>query len=239
VHGLILTINGMLIVVAIICYLYALDQDEASFVVPLFQMIPIFGLILGFVFLGEVIALRTIFGGLVVILGSTILSLNIENKKIKLKKKVLLLMLTSSFLYAINIIIFKSIAIDNGFWKSLFWDLSGKVLLGILLFLCVAPYRRSFVTVLKTYKLKFVLLNGCNDLISICGDWALAFASLSAPIFLVQTVSTIQPIFVFLFGCILTVFLPKIGKEALDRKTLTQKLIGIGIVIVGGLLLVF
>ena len=236
-HGIILTLNGMLIVLAIICYLYALDEDEASFVVPLFQMIPIFGLIIGFAFLGEIIAIKTIVGGLIVIAGSTILSLNIKNKRIHIKKKVLLLMLASSFLYALNITIFKSIAINNGFWKSLFWDLTGKIIFGLLLLAFVTSFRRSFLTVLKKYKTSFVLLNGVNELLSIAGDWSLAFSALLAPVFIVQTVSTIQPIFVFIFGYIITIFFPHIGKETLEKKVIVQKLIGIGIVIIGGLLL--
>lgn len=236
-HALLLTVNGMLIVTAIICYLYALDQDEASFVVPLFQMIPILGLILSFLFLGEVIAFEKIIAGFIIILGSAILSVNIQNKRLHLKKNVVLLMLAASLCYAINIIIFKSIAVDNGFWKSLFWDLSGKVLLGCILLAFVGSYRRSFVSVLSTYRMKFFLLNGINEFLSISGDWCLAFAALSAPIFFVQTISTIQPIFVLIFGFILTTFFPHIGKETLERKVLLQKLAGILIVIAGGILL--
>ncbi len=237
VHGLILTVNGMLIVVAVICYLYALDEDEATFVVPLFQMIPIFGLILGFVFLGEVITVSKILAGLIIIAGAATLSVDLQGSKIRLKKKVVILILLSSLCYAINIIIFKSIAVENGFGKSLFWDLTGKTIFGLLLLLFVGSYRKSFFTVLKTYGASFVILNGFNELLSIAGDWALAFSALLAPVFFVQTVSTIQPIFVFIFGYLITVFFPRIGKETLKRKILYQKLIGICVVIVGGLLL--
>src|ERR1035437_4640458 len=101
-HGVILTFNGMLLVVAIICYLYALEDDEASIVVPLFQMIPIFGLILGFIFLRESIAFGKIIGALIVILGSVVLSLDIQNKHTQLKKKIIFLMILSSLCYAVN-----------------------------------------------------------------------------------------------------------------------------------------
>ena len=42
VQGSALVVTGMLSVFAAVCYLHALDIDEASFVTPLHQMVPIF-----------------------------------------------------------------------------------------------------------------------------------------------------------------------------------------------------
>ena len=235
-NALILALNGSLVVIATMFYLYALDEDEASFVVPLFQAIPIFGLMLSFLFLGEVIHMQKIIGALVILSGSAILSFDIGGEKVRFKKKVVLFMLLSCLCYSFNIIIFKSIALSNGFWQSIFWDLTGKITFVSLLLACIPVYRRSFVYVFTTYKFRFVFLNGLNDLLSICGDWAQSFAVLFAPIFLVQMVSTVQPVFVFIFGIIITTFLSKVGSEVLERKILLQKLVGIGMVICGALL---
>src|SRR3990167_8405434 len=51
--AVLLMINGGLLVGAYICYFYALNKDEASIVVPLFQLVPLFGFGLGYFFLGE------------------------------------------------------------------------------------------------------------------------------------------------------------------------------------------
>lgn len=236
-QGLILTLNGTLIVLAVMVYLFALREDEASFVVPLFQFIPILALILGFLFLGETIPFPKIIGALIILCGAAILSLDIKGSQWKFKKKVLLLMILSCFFYASNIVIFKSIAVDIGFWQSMFWDLLGKVLFAIFLLLFVPSFRKSFLAVWKEYGMKFVLLNGANDVLSVSGDWALAFAALSAPVFFVYLVSAVQPLFVFIFGLILTIFFPSIGREILEKKLLWQKLCGIILVIAGALVL--
>jgi drug/metabolite transporter (DMT)-like permease len=49
--------TGMFSVLAVVCYLYALDLDEASFVTPFFQTVPIFAYFLGYFVLGETITL--------------------------------------------------------------------------------------------------------------------------------------------------------------------------------------
>ena len=235
-NGIILALNGTLIILAVMFYLSALNLDEASFVVPFFQFIPVLGLILSFIFLGETIQFQKIIGAFIILAGGAILSLDLTNRKIKFKKKVVFFMLLSSLCYAVNIIIFKSIAIGNGFWQSLFWDLIGKIIFSVCLFTFIAAYRKSFLSVLQTYKIKFVLLAGLNEIMMLVGDWSLSFASLLAPVFLVQTVSATQPIFVFIFGIALTKFFPKLGTEILDKKLLAQKLTGIIVVIAGALL---
>src|ERR1035437_7394638 len=54
-QGIVLALNGMLVVVAVLFYFYALHKDEASYVVPFYQTIPIFTFILGYLILGETI----------------------------------------------------------------------------------------------------------------------------------------------------------------------------------------
>ena len=44
-------------VCAAVCYLYALGIDEASFVTPFYQTVPIFAYFLGYFVLGETITL--------------------------------------------------------------------------------------------------------------------------------------------------------------------------------------
>ncbi|MCE9548881.1 DMT family transporter [Candidatus Nomurabacteria bacterium] len=238
-NGLILAVNGTLVVIGVMSYLYALNEDETSFVVPLFQITPIFGLILSFLFLGEVVQFSNIMGAIVVLFGSAVLSLDIKGEKFKFKKKVVFFMLIACLCYAINIVIFKSIALDNGFWESLIWDLVGKIIFAIFLFTFINSFRSAFLTVLQTYKLKFVLLTGLDEMLTIFGDWALVFSALMAPVFFVQLVSATQPIFVFIFGVILTFLYPQIGREILERKLLFQKLFGITMVIIGAIILSF
>lgn len=96
-NKIILIGNGGLIVVALFLYFFALNEDETSFVSPLFQLIPVFSLVFSYFFLGEKLNLNQSIGCFAVILGGTILSLKITSEKLFFKKRVLLLMTLSSF----------------------------------------------------------------------------------------------------------------------------------------------
>ena len=50
---LLLSVSGILTIVWIVFYLFALEIEETSAVVPWFLSVPIFGYILGYFFLGE------------------------------------------------------------------------------------------------------------------------------------------------------------------------------------------
>lgn len=238
-QGLILMLNGALLTVAILFYLYALDTDEASYVAPFFQLVPVFGFITGFLILGEVLTSQQVVAGLVILAGSFLLSLELNEGKTRIKKKMVLLMLGSSFFYAINAVIFKSIAVHQGFLDSLFWDMAGKFLFGVILYFAVASYRKEFIHLIKVSGKAVISLNVFNEIIGLIGEFALIFAVLYAPVALVQSVSGMQPAFVLIIGVFLTVFFPKFAEESLTRKFLAQKILGIVIITIGVYLLEF
>lgn len=63
------------------------------------------------------------------------------------------------------------------------------------------------------------------------------YATLLAPITLVMTLNGYQPVFVFLLGILLTLFLPSLVKEKIKPIHLLHKGIAIG-VILGGTILI-
>ena len=230
----ILMVNGALLVLAYIFYFHALLKDEASFVAPLFQMVPVLGFVLGYTVLGETLTLFEILGSLIVIGGAIILSLDLSEGVIVLKKGIILFMLGSSVLYAINGVLFKFVTeTQQHFWPSLFWDFTGKLIFGILIFAFVGRYRRQFINVIKENKFSILALNALNEVLGLLGEGAMVFAVLLAPVALVQVVSGFQPMFVFIYGVILTIFFPHLGKESLSKKYLLQKIIGIATIIGG------
>lgn len=230
---LILAANGTLNTVCLILYYNSLRDDDASSVVPFYQTIPIFGFILGYFMLGEVLSSKEIFACGLIIFGTIILSLDFADGKINIKKRVAILMLTTSLLYAISGVIFKMIAVDEGFWPSIFWDLAGKVILGAILYATVVSYRKQFLQIMKINSGPVLSISFFNELIFILADGFSNFATLLAPIALVMTVNGFQPVFVFLLGIILAVFFPKLGQETMDKNILTQKILAISIITIG------
>ncbi len=238
-QALVLMINGGLLVTAIILYLYALGLDEASYVAPFFQLVPVIGFILGFLLLGEGLHGNQIMAGMLIVCGGIILSLEFGEGKKKIKTKLILLMLGSSFFYALNAVVFKSIAVHQGFLDSLFWDMAGKFVFGLVLFFAVKSYRQQFIDLIKTNRYSIIGLNILNEVIALVGEIALVLAVLFAPVALVQSVAGLQPAFVFIIGVLVTLLFPKIAQESLQRKMLLQKIGGILVITIGVYLLEF
>ena len=232
-QGIILAVTGMMTVIAILLYLYALSEDEATNVVPFYQTVPIFGFILGYFVLGESITYIQGIASLVIIAGAIILSFDLGTSEIRFKGKVVLYMLSASMLYAISTVLFKLVAIDEGFWLSTFWSLLGKVVLGIIFLAFVPVYRNQFLTVLKSNRIGVLSLNSFNETLTILADGLVGYASLLAPVALVLLAGAFQPMFVLIIGVFLTVFFPKISQESLLRKHLVQKVSAILLIMIG------
>lgn len=232
-QGVVLAITGMMTVVAILLYLYALSEDEATNVVPFYQTVPIFGFILGYFILGESITLTQTVASLVIIAGAVVLSFDLGVSEIRFKGKVVLYMLTASMLYAISTVLFKLVAIDEGFWLSTFWSLLGKVVLGGIFLLFVPVYRNQFLNVLRSNKISVLSLSSFNETLSILADGCVGYATLLAPVALVLLAGAFQPVFVLVIGVILTLFFPQISIESLSKKHLAQKIVAITLIMIG------
>jgi drug/metabolite transporter (DMT)-like permease len=237
IQGTALVATGMSSVFANLCYLYALDIDEASFVIPFYQTVPIFAYFLGYFILGETTTIIQGLGSFVIIVGALSLSFEFGRRRIRFKRNVVALMLGASFLSALNGVVFKLIAVDKGFWVSLFWGFVGQVVAGLILMVCVPSYRGDFLSLFKHQKVAaFGLIALSRALFSFSGAVTL-YATLLAPVALVLLVSSFQPLFVFIFGIVLTLFLPRVAKESLGRMKMVQKGVGIGLMLVGGYLI--
>ncbi len=231
---ILISLNGFVYLLAILPYFYALQKDDASTAVPLFQLIPVYSFFLSYLILKETLSNYQIIGGLITILGAILISLDLStHKKIKFKKDVFLLMALSSLLYSLNFLIFKLFALDNSFWVTSFWEYIGFATFSVLILVFIKPYRLEFTRVLKENKLSVLAINGINELINIIAKVSFNIASLLAPVTLVWIVDGLQPIFIFIFGVILTLFFPKLSQENLSKKILFQKTLAISIIFIG------
>lgn len=238
IDAMVLMLSGGIYIVATLLYLYALQDDEASIVVPLFQTIPVFSYILGRVFLGEQLQQLQIWGGLIILVGSVLLTLEIDLKsKIRFKKSTFILMLLSSLAYAINLFIFKFVSIEGDFWQTSFWEYTGFSLVALSLIIFASKWRKEFFGIFKANTATIVSVNILNEVLSMAGKLLFNFASLLAPLALVSLVNGFQPAFVFLIGVVLTFLFPHIAKESLAKKDLIQKIVSIAIILAGAFLL--
>ena len=237
VQGTALVATGMSSVFAAVCYLHALDLDEASFVTPFYQTVPIFAYVLGYFILGETITLAQGLGSFVIIAGALALSFEFGRRGPRFKQSVVGLMLGAALLSAVNGVIFKLIAVDKGFWVSLFWGFVGQTMAGLIFLVGVPSYGKDFLGLFKQSTAAAVGLIALSKTLFSVSEAVTLYATLLAPVALVLLVNSFQPLFVFAFGVVLTLFFPRVARESLGRMKMLQKGAGIGLMLVGGYLI--
>jgi uncharacterized membrane protein len=230
-NATIIVLSGILYIVCLIPYAYALQKDEASIVVPLFQVIPIFGFVLAYFGLGEKLTTQQVFASLFILFGAVGISIDLSKRKFK--KEVFWLMMLSSFLFALNGFVFKFVAIKDSFWVTAFWEYIGLSIAGIFMLLFVSSYRNQFIAIIKQNVISVIGINILNDVINISAKLIMNFATLLAPLALVWVVNGFQPFFVFIFGIFLTLFFPKFNTESLIKRDIIQKVLAIILMFIG------
>jgi len=238
VNMLVLSLSGVMGVVVLWCYLLALKDDEASIVVVFYQLVPVFSGILGYFFLGEILTQRQLIAMALVILGTTIISFEIDSEnKFKLRRKTILLMLTAALCWAIDEVLFKAVALEENVWRSLFWSSLMILLSGIIIFIAIPVYRYNFLASIRNNSKGILSLNFLNEALYIVGNVAVSYAVMLAPVGLVMLTESFQPIFVMAIGIVLTIFFPKLTTEKTHSKHILQKSIAICITGIGTYLL--
>ncbi len=236
---LFLILVGILSFIAILFYFKALTYTDTSSIIPYFQLIPVFGFIFGYFVLGEIIPTKTLIGGFIIILGSILLGFRKNESRFRFEYKVVFLMIGSSLTYALYEVLFKLVTVKESFLVSFFWQNVGLLLAGILLYIGISDYRKDFHDLIKNNGKRVLGLNLINEILNTGGVALIQYASLLVPIVLVLLVNSLQPMIVFILGVLLTLFLPKIIKEEIDKNVLIQKIIAILVISAGTYLLYY
>ncbi len=234
----ILCIVGILNTLVLWFYLLALKDEEASIVIVFYQLMPIIGLGLGYLILGEVLNQLQLIAMAVIILGTSIISFEIDAENhFKLRTQTIIYMTGASFFWALESVIFKYVALEEDIWVSLFWEHIVLVALGVIIFITMSSYRSHFIHSLKTNSKNIISLNVGNETLYMFGNLASSYAYMLAPIALILLAESFQPIFVFIIGIMLTLFFPNISVEKIHLQHLLQKFIAIIITGIGTYLL--
>lgn len=233
IDKLLLIITGGLTIGWIILYLYTLEIEDVSAVVPWFLTIPIFGYVLGYLFLGETLTLHQQIGSLIIILGVAVILIDFSPQKRKFKWEPALYMLIACFMVAISGVIFKFVTVEGYFWISSFWEYVGLGVLGIIMYFLIPKYRHEFHQMNRNGGRSIFMLNTMSEITSIGGNLLTNFALLLAPVTMVYLVGSFQPAIVLILTLISTRFFPHIMKENLSKHVLVPKIIAIIIMIIG------
>lgn len=226
-------LNSFLLLIYLFPYFWALRDEDTSNITPLFQTIPFFVMFLSFIFLKETLSVLQVLAVLFVSIGAFVISLRVDGKKLFFKKRILLLMLSASFLVALNSVIFKYFALELDYWTIIFWQYIGSTIFGIILLVFFKDYRKQFLSVFKKKKGWLIGVNFFNELINFGAWMAFSFASLLAPVAMIWAVNGVQPFIVLVLGFVLTKFFPGVQKEDTSNASLARKFIAISFIVIG------
>ncbi|MCB9810923.1 MAG: EamA family transporter [Candidatus Nomurabacteria bacterium] len=229
-----LSVVSVLNILVLLFYFLALKDDEASITIVFYQLVPVFGYILGYFVLGEQLTTTQLLAMAIIIFGTSIISIEIDSENnFKLRKKTIALMTAASFFWALGSVIFKYVALEENVIKSLFWEHLMLTVIGVGIFIFIKEYRKHFITAFKQNSRAIISLNVLNEVLYMSGNAVFAFAYMLAPISLILLTQSFQSIFVLIIGIILTIFFRKISVENIHVKYIFQKLLAIFITGIG------
>lgn len=229
---------SLIYIIATVFYFKAIEKNDASIVVVMFQMIPVFSYILALLLFKENLTFRQILGSLIIILSAIIISFDFNERNNRKKFKALLLMTLSSLFYSIYFILFDIGIRNSSYYSCAFWYQIGFLIIGIALLLSKS-FRIPFVNAIKKNGKRYLILNTTNEVINLVANLLVNYANLLIPIALVNVLNGFQGAFAFILGIIGTILLPKYIKEDLNKNVVVQKIICIILGIIGLIILVY
>jgi len=232
----VLIFAGVLLIFYLIPYFEAMKIEDTSRVVPLFQFIPVFTLILSSIILKENLTLKQIIGLFSVVFAGILLSAQKLEGKIFKPRKALWFMLLASLMYGSVGILFRFVVREANFWNTLTYEYIGTGL-GALLLLLIPKVRHNLQGQKEQIKSSFGIITG-NNCLAIVAQISESYAVSLAAVPLVNLIGSVQPLLVLVEGLVLSIWFPKIIKEDIRKSIVAQKLVSI-IIIFFGLYLVY
>ncbi len=228
---------GVLTYFSIYYYFKALDFEETSVVVILFQASPLITLALSALFLREVITLTQLLGFILVLAASTTVSLDsVSPGRFTLSRSFYYIMASNVF-WSCAAILYKSTAESNDLLSTLGVEGMGIGLGACIAFTCDKSVRNAFLTTIPKVSPSVFALLTLNEIMSLAAKWIVFLAVLLGPVALVDVVVSVQIFYAIITGWLLTKIFPKIFKEDISRKGLTLKLLA-GLTLMLGIYLI-
>jgi len=238
-HIILSFLAGVSSVAGLYWFFKALKDFEASRVVPAVGgLVPLFSFFFVYIFsLGkETLSLPGVIAFALLVAGSFLITLE-KGKSITLKS--LKLCLISSFFYALSFVLAKYVYLSQPFLSGLVWIRIGGVLMALAFFILFPDLKKEIFKKKIAVKNRTAGLFIGNQIAGAGGgllqNWAIALAPL-AYVSIISALQGVQYVFLLIITVFLSLKLPQIIKEEIDRKTLLQKAVAI-LLIGGGLFL--
>lgn len=226
---------GLMPIIAFWFYSKALITEEVSRIVTLFQLIPVFVVFLSVLFLNEILRMQRYIGiGLIVFASILISYKKTGNKSFSGALK---FMVPFGIIIAAYTIADKILLSFLDYWSVFFWNILGS-LCGALSFLVHPKARIKIVATMSEVGKRAVFTAFVGEGFYVIGTILSLIALSLTDASLASSLFGLQPFYVFFYTFILSLFLPGILKEEINKETILLKVSAIALMFIGTWLVV-
>lgn len=235
---------GLMNVLLLFCYLKAMQDDEPAVVVLYYQIVPVIALAIGYFLLGERITPIQGIAMVVILSGTTLATFQIAKSdlnsaldaegavipNIRFKWRTFGYMIVAASCWAGETTLGKVVVLSESVYHSIFWESVAMISWGVVLFVCVAKYRKQFVITFKENSRWVLSLCVANEALYGLGNAIITHAIAIQVVAIVLLLQPLQTLFVFFLSIILA-FVPGMQREKKSAGFMLQ--MGVAIAITG------
>ncbi|MFC2035073.1 EamA family transporter [Chloroflexota bacterium] len=216
--------------------LKTMRSEEVSRIISVIHTFPIFVAIMAVLLLGEVLGYIEWLAIFITVAGAILISLHrdADGRGIRLRKSFAMLMISSLLIGIANIAAKYSLDYIS-FWNM--YSVNALCLATVFLLFSLRPWIVKELLEMKQ-RVQVLALLILNESIAVVGILLSFLAIERGPVSLVSTIMSIRPGFVFIYTLVLSLIFPRVLKEHLSRGTIAIKVISIGLITGGVILLI-
>lgn len=229
---LIALLAGIFYIWLVVPFYKACQYEEVSRIQILWQIMPIFTLIIATIFLNEILSLNDYIGFSLLILGGIIVSL----KKVKGIFKLNIafyLILFATFIAAIHAVLSKYVFTNADLLSGFVFIRVGAFLMSMT-FLISNKHRKILLETFSKMKIKIKSIIGIKAITDLSALFIFSYVLITGPVSLVSVIgNATKPIFVLILASFITIRFPQIIKEDLTIDSIFNKVIALILVLAG------
>lgn len=224
-------ISGFFFAGALVLLFKTVQESEASRAIPLIGgSIPVFSLVLSYLFLGSQLNFSEIVAFFILLLGGLLLLIR-EIIPLRINKE-LLWGILAAFLFSISYVFAKFVYDNQDLISGFVWIRVGTFL-GALPLVLLPKSRETIADILQKTTKKTKLLFFSNQLLGVGAFFLLNLAFSLTNISLVNVLQGTQNVFLFIFIFLMSKIHPNVLKEEFSRAIFIQKITAIILIAVG------
>lgn len=212
-------------------FYHAMKNDESSRAMSIMQTYPLLVTVMSAVLLGEVLGLNQ-YAGIAMLVASSALISHKKTESGRKRSASLKYALAFALMVAVYSIATKYLLGTMDYWSYFFWSFAG-VTINVPFLLSFKSVRSDFRKLVGVMDARTLGVCVFKEGIWLAGDVLSLLAISLGPVSIVSALGSLQPFFVFAIATMLSIFMPSVLKEDIEKGHLIEKLAAALMIFVG------